>query len=192
MVITTIHNTIRDLPHVYFIQRDKGPILIGMSHAPASTIISLQYYHPENLFLLSHRPAAVGEVATIKAHLRAHHIRNGWHAPSPEVLDAAAGRVPTGPAPRTGGRKLSEADTLEVFRMAHGMSLNHAVIGARFGVSAITVGRIGRGLTRPHLFRREAAPALPGVPGSAEDFYISEAREGAVKYRMREGKRGAK
>ena len=131
-------------------------------------------------------------LATIKAHLRVHHIRNGWHAPSPEVLDAVEGRLPTGPAPRTGGRKLTDAETLEVFRMAHGMSISYAVIGARFDVSAITVGKIARGQTRPRLFWREAADAMPGYPGSETDFYISEAREGAPKYRMRDGKRGTK
>lgn len=199
MVLTNINGQAVDKPHIYFIQAASGPILIGSSRAPTSTIIMMQNLHHEILRLMTHRPGDSKDVSKLCASLRAHHIRGGWYAPSPEVLEYVEGKpVAVGPAVRGGGRKLTREETVEVFRLAHGTSLTHAAIALRYGVAPLAVGRIARGevhVTGPGaLFKREAADDVPGAPPgwSGRGYYVSEVSESATKYRMTRGKRGPK
>ena len=201
MVITLEDGQAVDKQHIYFICAMSGPILVGISRDPKATLAAYEIMHHETLELMASRKGDRAELQSIRVELAHHHIRSDWFAPSPEVLEYVAGRRPgTGPRGGVLGRKLSEREVLEVFRLAHDSPHGYAAIGARYGVGVVSVSRIARGHVYKHLFKREAAPEEPvqaGLTAAAladleRVFYISEDRHGAPRYRLVEGKRGRK
>lgn len=180
------------IPQLYFgriVNDPRSPIKIGASTTPKGDMIrlALSHYHP--LEVIRAKPCEWGELNLARVKLEPHHIRNGWYRPSPEVLDyIEAGWLPgdeTARNTRKRGRKLEKEEVLEIFRQAHESSLSYDVIGAAFNVGAVMVGRIARGQAHAELFDRTA-------PDSKGEYYVSEAREDAARYRMTVGVRGAK
>lgn len=190
MVITVIKDQVIDIEHICFIRAGDGPIYITHSREPRGVVLHMQAAHWEPLNLLSHRPGGREDVLKTAAALEVHHIRNGWFAPSPEVLDHVAGvGVMAAEVPRRGGRRLSPALALEIFRMCHETSTAYRDIGRRFGVGTLSVGKVARAevYAGPRgVLRREDAPGEPGV------YYVREARDSAPRYRMYHGRRGTK
>ena len=189
-----------DKVHLYFIQAGNGPILLGLSMLPSSTALSIQKDHYDEIKVYTSRPGDLADLNAARAFLAPHLIRGAWYAPSPEVMAYADGVVPAGLAPKLGGRKLTKEQAIEVFRLAHTTSQTYAAIGNKFGVTPISVGRIARGHVYPALFwrvgvgpddmTRPDGVAMP--PVCKDDFYVSEARPDAPRYRMTPGKRGTK
>lgn len=204
MVNTLSALNVLDLEHIFFIRSgaegEGGAIYIGCSRAPERSLMAMQAHGPHGLHLLAHRVGLLSDMNKVRAALAMHHIRNGWFSPSPDVMTFVNG-APWDALPRApqGGRRLTQTQALEVFRLAHAAGLAYRVIGANYGISTVSVGQIARGAVYGALFRREPVPAgsrvwgHPGAPVSREgDYYVSENREGAPKYyvwhrRKREG-----
>lgn len=201
MVNTQSSLHILDLEHIYFIQAAKGPIYVDCSQDPERSLFALQSTSYEELRLLSHRACSAKDTRAIRAGLALHHIRNGWYAPSPDVWSFVNGEQ-IDPLPRVpqGGRKLTQQEAVQVFRLCHESGMAYRVIGARYGISSVSVGQIARGAVYRGLFKREAIPPGTRLPGAGRgapltregDYYVSEMPAESPKYFVGHKRRGAK
>lgn len=203
---STENNQSFGIASVYFLQAGTGPIMISISRQPNGERLRLQSFNAEELHLLGHFEGWLPQLQAIHAYLAPHRVRGSWFVPSPEVLAVVKnGGLGIPPAPRTGGRRLTKAQVLEIFRLTHGSSQAHAVIGEMYGISRIAVGKISRGQVYPALFTRTMATDVPRVGAAPPsplvvaavaaglDYYISEAGNAlAPRYRMTSGRRGSK
>lgn len=98
---------------------------------------------------------------------------------------------------------MTQAQVVEVFTLAHGSSQAYAIVGEKYGISGLAVGKIARGQVYPALFRRddvtEDEPMVDGVylqnqrRARKGDYYISlRVPDSAPRYRLTPGKRGVK
>lgn len=197
MVIVVDGNKRVDIKHIYYIQAEQGPILIGVSRAPKALMASLQIANYQTLNLLASRPGEEADLRATRDMLAPHNIRGDWFSPSPEVLEHADGRAVVaagdGARPHKGGPRLTEAEVLDAFRLCHDSPMTQYTIGLRYGISTVSVGKIARGAVYKHLFRVTPVEGMVnGVPLTAGDFYVSENRTEAPRYRMTPGKRGVR
>lgn len=194
MPIRRIDDKYIDITEIYFIQAGDGPIFIGCSKSKEQAIIHMQPFCWTDLRCIESREGNGDLLASIHTALSGHRIRGQWFAPSPEVLAVARGDIHVAET-HAGGRRLTEAKALEVFRMVHETGLSYRTIGEFHGITRLSVGKIARGQAYPHLFKREDVPPggwrMNGALRVSTDgeYLISENRLGTPKYRITEGKR---
>ena len=164
MVMTLKDGQLIDLTHIYFIQAEDGPILIGCSLEPLATHAAVQECHFCALKMAQNYPGTARMIQLLREKLAVHHINRGWYAPSPDVLEYAYGparvvddSVP-GVRPRRkgkaiGGKKLGRAEALEAYRLYYETRLEQRLIAARYAVSQSAVARVIRGESYGDLFR---------------------------------------
>lgn len=113
-------------------------------------------------------------------------IKPTWYEDTPEVIAYLQGCAAAQSKPKDRTRRLDSEEALAIFRAAHAPdSPGDEAIGAKYGVSNITVGLIARGQTHKHLFKIERAPM--GFP--AGSYYVSELAPTAPRYLLRYGER---
>lgn len=176
-----------EVPKISVYRAGNGPFYICITRAPLSRTFHIQDGNPEVVRLVKVWPGTVGDIQAIRHALRPHHILGCWYAASPEVVELVEreGRA-LAAAPRTGGRRLTRDEVIEVYRAAHETPVAHELIGARYGVSRLSVGKIARGQVYPEIFER-TAPEADGT------YYVRERDNTlAPRYRFRLGKRVVK
>lgn len=189
-----------------------GPVLIGWSKAPENVRISLLGGSPFDIITLLTRAGDDRDVTALRATLAVHHIARGWYAPSPEVMDYATGRVwlPEGIGAgeltaglmsadekarratagrhrmRPGFKRLTDEQAVEVFRLYHDGRMRAVEIARAFGVSQPSVGRVARGASHGHLFKREW---IDGQRGARGHWLVSVASDPAgARYAVTDGR----
>lgn len=104
-----------------------------------------------------------------------------WYRRVPELMEFIAKKplaITRRPDAGSGRRgRLTDSDALMIFQAAHTERATDHEIGARFGVSNVTVGLIARGQSHRHLFE------VRFNPGCTEGRYtVRERRDGAPVY----------
>ena len=190
----------KDTLYLYFIKCNVGPIMIGLSVDPRGVLTQAQFFHYDRLTLLSQRPGDQVDLSKIRQDLSPHSLGGAWYVAAARVMDVVHDRVTVPDKPYRPGPRLDARQVVEIFRLCHETSQTHEAIGRAYGVSRIAVGRIARGQSYPHLFRRSEpfdariglAPGVDLVAVHGEDFYVSENRDDAPQYRMAVGRRGVR
>lgn len=141
------HTTRRDLPMVYFIQCNNGPIKVGWTEKPPEyRLTNLQSCNPYELTLLGVIPKASLDVeAQLHRYFDHLRIRREWFRPEPFLLDYihthALPYVPDPPAHsrRTGKgyRQPASGKWLRLALDVSGLSQNQAV--KRLGITPSTL-----------------------------------------------------
>lgn len=173
---------------IVFVQAgSNGAIKIARTRNAHAYIASLQKAQPASLVLLAMWPEARNVMERLRRTLHASHIRDGWYEPSDALLALVArGNLRDTRAVAIGVQRsdrLSDHEVREVFTAAHAVPHeSDAVIGARYGVSHITVGTIARGQSHTHLIGRDDAP-------TRFNYYVFDRAVPHIRFHMVVGRR---
>lgn len=168
---------------IIFVQRGTdGPIRILYTPSAPGYARNLMNPMLADVHLIGQRRNRRGLLQRLREMFKASYISHDCYAPTPALLEfIAAGD--TLPLPRSRKRRLNIREALEIFRACHEGTEGDGAIGARYGISPVSVGAVARGQTHAGLFRRREDPA------DKRYYFVSEAIDGAKEYRLMYGRR---
>lgn len=173
---------------VFIRHGEDGPILIKTSNDPKRTLAAFQFKQPVKLTIIGTMVQTRNAIERLRFAFKHLHMRGDWYRPEPELLafisrpGESLGFNVFGRPRRKGPALLDEHEIIEIFRAAWANKETDAQIGARYGISHISVGQIARAMVHKHLFRRTETERFG-------HYHVAEAYDGAPKHLLRAGRR---